>query len=625
MQKSIRTQGLFYSVIVAALMFPLSSSAQLTEYEIARDTITQWIYYNNVIKKKTYQQVKLPDGRVYSVWQQTIADSLQRWVQASYIPRASALDIRYNTYLDFENDKENIGPLHRYGLEYHMYPASYSKRKKKLDVGGEAPKVLSIYANGPIGKYVKTLSGKGRNWYIAMQPLNVKRNPTVSNDDGFLQELNTYPAIAPYLHFRKQYDIEHTIVLAQNNELPFIKVTVKEYLQAFEEFTKSRLTTTDQNYKLPPEMVAEELKKIQLIRERLEDMLSEPVKFCTEDGYYDPSEICTGKNCKENTFEMYQLSAETIALMKKDKPLWINITLRWSPDILCNYQLYQSVCTNFNFEYLYNYFFEPEKVKNIVYTPLYAPIKKLPPKSYTSQRSAQSKKSKENTDILFFEDFSGNIIGAEPVGWFSKLNNGSLSSNFSSIHQPENEKGLWLSLYPRHVAISNELNTPLPQNFTISFEISCTDNYTWGSSALSFYLSDIRDNDELLNSNFGLENLGRNSNSTMLLKIRPAVNNSEGVEFSFSSPKVGSKYSEIRKYDRKISSFTGNRGSTKAKVVIQVKGTAINISINNELVLDEKNIIPAGVIFSTMSWAALGSVMEGRDIMYLSNIKITKD
>ena len=137
-----------------------------------------------------------------------------------------------------------------------MYPASYSKRKKKLDVGGEAPKVLSIYANGPIGKYVKTLSGKGRNWYIAMQPLDITRDPTVSDDDGFLQDVKTYPAIAPYLHFRKQYGIEHTIVLTPNNELPFSKVSVAEYLQAFEEYTKSRLTTTDQNYKLPPEMVA---------------------------------------------------------------------------------------------------------------------------------------------------------------------------------------------------------------------------------------------------------------------------------------------------------------------------------------------------------------------------------
>ena len=628
MQKSILKQLLFYFLMIAALMAPVYSHAQRTEYEIARDTITQWIYYNNVIKKKTYKPVKLTDGRVYSVWQQTLTDSLQRWVQASYNPRAGALDIRYNKYQDFQNDKEVMGPLHRYGISYHIYPVSYSKTARKLDVGGEAFNILSIYANGPIGKYVSMFSGKGRDWYITTAALNIQAAPPVNNDDGFMNDLKNYPAIAPYLHFHKQYSGIHNIILAQNNQLPFIKVTVNEYLQGLAEYSKSRLNPSNKNYNASAEFAAivnEELKKIQLIKERLKEKLSEPVKFRSEDGYYDPEDICNGKNCSGETFEMYQLSAETIALMKKDKPLWINITLGWTPEHLHNLYAYQSICTNFNFDYLYKYCFEPDKVKNTVYAPLYAPIKVLQPKRYSSERSALVKKAKENPAVLFFDDFSGNTIDAEPVGWFTKIEAGSLRSILHMVSEPANEKGLWLHLNPGHVAINNEINQPLPQDYTISYDISCTNNYTWGSSGVSFFLSDLKDNDQMLRASLGVNDLGRSANTTMMLKIRPADNNNEGVEMSFSKPVTGSKYSDIKYYSKKISSFTGKWGSTKAKVVIQVRGAAVNISVNNEKVLDEKNIIPAGVIFSTMNWEVLGSGMEAGDKMYISNVKIKRD
>ena len=625
MQKSMITSLLFNSIMIAALWAPVYSHAQRTQYEIARDTITQWIYHNNVIKKKTYKPVKLPDGRMYTVWQQTLTDSLQRWVQASYFPRAGALDIRYNKYQDFQHDKEAMGPLHRYGISYHIYPVSYSKSARKLDVGGEAFNILSIYANGPIGKYVKMFSGKGRNWYITSPPLDVKAAPAINDDDGFLNNLKNYPAIAPYLQFHKQHSGMHNIILAQNNQLPFIKVTVNEYLQAYEEYTKSRLNPSDANYNASPlfaSIVNEELNKIPLIRERLKERLSEPAKFRSDDGYYDPADICNGKNCGGETFEMYQFSAETIALMKKDKPLWVNITLAWLPERLHLINAYQSVCTNFNFNYLYNYCFEPDKIKNTVYAPLYAPMKILPPKRYASERSAVVKKAKENTSVLFFDDFSGNTIGAEPVGWFSKLGAGSLSSKLCTVRKLENEKGLWLNLYPGHVALCNDINMPLPPDFTVSYDISCTDNNLRTSSGVYFFLTDLKDNDELLYASFGVNNLGRNANTTLMLKTLPAVNNNEGVEISFSKPVTGSKHSGIKYYNRKIASFTGKRALTKATIVIQVKGAALNISINGEPVLNENNIIPAGVNFSTMSWGAAGGALEASDV---TNIKITKD
>jgi len=620
MKRKIFRLGLIVAMALATA--PTSAQLQRSEQEITRDTITRWIYHNSALTKKVLKPVKTSEGKIYSVWQQAVTDSLQRWIQLSWYPRAGACYVLNSVVPGSLYENTQPGPIQAYGISYHQFPASYSNRLKKLDVGGEAHEVLSILANGPIGTYIKILSGKGRNWFITTPSLDVASAPTGDDDDGLLDELKNYPALAPYLHWHRQYR-NHTIVLAKDNKLPFSKVTVGEYLQAFEEFTKSRATTDDTNYKLPAEFVAQELKKIPTAKQRLMDKLSEPVRFGSEDGYYDPSNICNGKNCRE-TFEIYQLSSESIELMKKDKPLWINITLKWSRDDLRDYHVYQSICRNFNFDFLYNYFFAPEKMNSKVYKPVNPPQKNIPRKAYVAERSALVKEAKNNPNIMFLEDFSGNAPGKEPVGWFSTgTNTSGISTTFATVKQPKNKSDLWLQLIPRQAAVSNAIRNPLPQNFTISFEINCTENY--GSSAVSFFLSDMKDNSQILNSNFGLENLGSRGNNTLLLKIRPAVNNNEGIGFSFCGPKGDPKYSNVATNLRKISSFTGAADSRNANVEIKVSGTALKITINRELVVDERNIIPAGVVFSTMTWAALSSVMESGDEVYLGKVKIEKN
>ena len=94
---------LIFGILIICLFYSSLTKAQRTDYEITRDTITQWIYYDNVLKKQIYKPVKLSDGSVYSSWQQTFPDSLQRWVQASLYPRGAA-----QCHLVKENSKEAI-------------------------------------------------------------------------------------------------------------------------------------------------------------------------------------------------------------------------------------------------------------------------------------------------------------------------------------------------------------------------------------------------------------------------------------------------------------------------------------------------------------------------------------
>ena len=142
-----------YSILILVLVVsfsPCTSYAQRTDQEITRDTITSWIYYNNVLKPKTYKPVTA-NGFTYSVWQQQITYSLQKWVQQSYLPRAAAFRIEKEAGSLYHS----IAPFQTYGVTYMLYPGSYSSKTKKLDVGGEASDALSLIVNEPIGQYIK--------------------------------------------------------------------------------------------------------------------------------------------------------------------------------------------------------------------------------------------------------------------------------------------------------------------------------------------------------------------------------------------------------------------------------------------------------------------------------------
>lgn len=56
---------LYYLLII---VFPFSVVAQNTDYERQRDTILQWVYFNNAIKPVAYKPLQ-KNGKTYSVYQ----------------------------------------------------------------------------------------------------------------------------------------------------------------------------------------------------------------------------------------------------------------------------------------------------------------------------------------------------------------------------------------------------------------------------------------------------------------------------------------------------------------------------------------------------------------------------
>ena len=111
-----------------------------------------------------------------------------------------------------------------------------------------------------------------------------------------------------------------------------------------------------------------------------------------------------GKEGVNTTFRIQRVKKATLELCKTDQPQWLII--RWTlgmPNEAFNIHLHESILNNFNFDYAYNYFFNPEKVKGLSYKPLRSPAYKEA--VVVTEASEITMKNNADKNVFFFEDF----------------------------------------------------------------------------------------------------------------------------------------------------------------------------------------------------------------------------
>lgn len=605
-----------FSILLVALVVsfsPGTSYAQRTDQEIARDTITSWIYYNNVLKPKTYKPVTA-NGFTFSVWQQQITDSLQKWVQQSYLPRAAAFRIEKEAGSGYQS----IAPFQTYGVTYMLYPVSYSSTTKKLDVGGEASDALDFIMNEPMGKYIKGFNPGGMYFFYDNPEYEPLTDIDKQGKSGNKTDIGINSNVSGHISHRA-YDndfwYEQVIVLAKDNKLPFKAVTVGEFIGYIEQFLNENST-----YNTP------ELKQMIIDAKKvLADYFNEPVRFndnSVQDAVIiNPGLIINGKERNLNKgYRLLSVNQSVVNLSKQDKPLWLLIRIHRTRDDIARMHMAESILNNFNFDYVYDYFFYPEKVKGKFYKPVNQPLKSALNKTDEGPNSKKSLEMKNNPSSLLFEDFSGYQLGKEPSGWYSNNMMSSIQGAGVTVEDPLNNHHNWLKMIARKVILTNKLTQKLPANFTISFDLYCTPDYTWGSTGASFFLSTIINNTQFAGANFYVEDLGFKNQATLSLKLLPALGANDNFEYSFCTKDGKKVYGSER-----VESFNSKEGSTTAHVVIKVSGTAINVMVNGTSVMNKEDIITGDTAFSTLGWALKSSMMEDADAFYLSNINIVKN
>jgi hypothetical protein len=188
------------------------------------------------------------------------------------------------------------------------------------------------------------------------------------------------------------------VLLCKDNKSPFVKITRGEYLQALEAgisafyaTEKKRIYEAEQSIekrvavamKSLDEQIARLKTGLKLNREKYKNRLQETALLSAAqplitdlDNNRDvfTSQYLTDTEKGYEKYPVYKIDSAMAELCKKDKPQWILIA--WEHDHIyrdIEEQQHRAILNNFNFEYVYNFFFDPEKVKGKPYQPLKKP------------------------------------------------------------------------------------------------------------------------------------------------------------------------------------------------------------------------------------------------------------
>lgn len=568
-------------------------------------------------------------NRVYSANQIRYSEQWVEWMQQSYLPKGCLGDAGY-----FQNEipkfngirgargnalNQQLAALpHLYGAFSTMYIFLKYDANKKFVPQNNLAEYWYVDANQlkDISLPISFISSSDDYFFVLpdfkSQPNGYNdRDKAASNLKGF----NNHKNIERFKHYyvppKTLYDnpIYVVIMTQDNTELPFEKITIGAFFteaekqfpvwQKIDPIPADSYATAQQNlarlkekYKTKWNNIAE----IQLSKTQIN--LTTFVN--AREGNYDMFDNMdiNGKGAINTTFPIQRVKKLALELCKTDQPQWLII--RWTMGMAnepFNIHLHESILNNFNFDYVYNYFFDPEKVKGQPYKPLRSPSFKEA--AVVTEASEANKKNSADKNFYFFEDFSGTAIGKSPTNWNSSL----VIGDKAVVAEAPEAAGKWIVLKGHSIKSSN-LKNPFPPNFKLSFDVAVPKDFTWGGKRLDMVLA--KDN---------------GSASSFRFSIRPGYDARDGeteVEGSF-----GNNYLAGTKW-YKAPGFSNDKQVNKANVVITKKGEALQIFVNDNLIAEYPKAMPANEVFTQLQF--LHGRSDGEtEKYYLSNIKITKE
>ena len=594
-----------------------TSFAQPIPPQSIEDSVIGWM---KVYHFKGVKQPLKVDDKLYSAAQLSICDSFVNWIQASYIPKGGLGDVKKAL-----SEKLNLYNQHTAALpqSYGAFVKTYIELKYNINHKPEpftnSHLRWSIMANAIYGLPADALCTPGQ-YYFTLPSFTEQG---YSEELEKLYDLSEHPVLKrfpAYYQRNSKTGNEKTLLLSKDNKSPFIKITKGEYLQAIEsaiirlyekektkihETEKGRQRNIDYFMKYLDEKNDKRIACLKNNKEKYKDRLHEAAEIFTIEP--DPMlenypDVFEGNGGMRLKLPVYKIDPAIAALCKSDQPQWILVS--WTADNSdpVGKQLYEAVVNNFNFDYLYNFFFNPEKVKGQPYKPLRSPMFKEA--MVVKEASATSNKNATDKSIHFFDDFSTTTHGKKPVGWKTNLG---YTGATSVVTTPDGLEGNW-AVMTDYVISPNQLKKPLPPNFTLSYDLVASKNFTWGAKGLTVQLSK--------------ELSPGNAETYLKLKLRPGANGADGeamLETKFPFPpgySNGSKWFVAP-------GFSNNRNINRITVTIKKTGETLQVFIDKNKIAEYEKAIPAAHLFNALSFNS-GNINQ-QDIFYISNIKITKD
>ncbi|MFL5739592.1 MAG: hypothetical protein ACJ75B_05200 [Flavisolibacter sp.] len=586
------------------------------------DSVLGWI---KIYHLKGVREPKKVDDKFYTAAQLSICDSFANWMQASYMPKGGLGDVRKNV-------SAKLGPYNKitaalpqaYGATALIYTDLKYNSSGKMVPATNFGEFWTIYANAVPGWAVLDISTPSA-YYFTMPSFDSHFGDEQTRKIHDKSQIET---LKSYITFWVK-DIEagggtDYVLLCKDNKSPFVKLTKGEYLQLLEEAiprsyeeekrkiyeaNKDKQRSIDYLMKSLDEKKERFVTGLKKNREKYRSRLNEPATTSIQPSLYDlefekdvfSNDGLSNPESTSGRVPVYKIDPVMADLCKKDKPQWILMSWWWAPNDAVEKYMHESITNNFNFDYVYNFFFDPEKLKGQLYQPLRSPRYK--DAVVITAASDAARKNAADANIHFYEDFSTTGMGKKPVGWQTQLAHDGSSSIVTNL---DGLDGKWVLMNGDYTISPNQLKKPLPQNFTLVYELVAAQNFTWGAKGLVLQLSK--------------ETTPGNPESYLRLKLRPGYDGKDGE--AVLETKFSSGYSSGTKW-LGAPGFSNNKKNNHITVMIKKAGETPLVFIDKNKIAEFEKAIPAADLFNTLSFSS-GSDGENNKY-YISNIKVTKD
>jgi hypothetical protein len=613
------------SLTVVLLILSSVGFSQKTDKQVIADSSFGWM---KVYHFKGVKEPRKLDDRTFSIHQLSICDSFANWIQASYIPKGTIGDVKkvIMPQIGLYNKHQVFSPQ---GFGATSYTWSLEMKNGKAEIIRETEIPWGITANEVPGRTLENLCTNG-DYYFFMEETDPFENgvPKEIIDQYNIKTLSQFKNFHTTHSTASRYDRNanyvEAVLLCKNNQLPFLKVSIEDLLSKAE-----KLILTDHENKLKDirEKNKDNQKSIDYFsqyendnfqkalvtlakhKEKYKNKMNEraflPAVFYYID-FVNGQDIFTRYKINEGTanlktFPVYKFAAGIVEQSKQDKPLWIRVTWSWSlPDERTKH-MHESIINNFNFQYLYDFFFDREKVKNSLYKPLIDPSIKAVAK--VTEKSTAAKKAATDKSIHFFDDFSSTAINEKPIGWFSEGNSVGSHAFVTSV---KGEEGKWM-VTRGNTLTPTTLARPLPLNFSLSFDVAVPRGFTWGAKSLEWVIS--------------TEKKESDGGEYISFKMRPGFDGRAGSSDITTHLKGTSR--DSYKYGE-APGFSNNKDFNRVTVMIRKKDSDLLVFFDGQPVKELSLQVPPSLSFNTV-YVKHSRSDAPAEMYYISNIKITKE
>ena len=606
-------------IILLSLFFVsvLTVIAQPIPPQSIEDNVIGWM---KVYHFKGAKEPKKVDSKFYSEAQLSICDTLANWMQASYMPKGGLGDVKKSAseQLGLYNQHTAAKPQ-SYGAYSKTYTDLKYNTKHVMEPATNSHIYWGVFANQIPGEWhIRDLCTSSQYYFTMPTSEKEEDDEKIKQLLDLSKETNLKSYITFWVNNMGFGGGKENVLLCKDNKSPFVKITKGEYLQALEmaiprayEAEKKKIYEQNQGnqksidyfMKYLNEKNDKRITNLKNNKTKYKNQLQESAEVFTSQPNImleNYSDVFDGNGNPTKRYPVYKVDPAMAELCKKDKPQWILISWDYYPGSRIETQQHEAIINNFNFDYVYNFFFAPEKVKGQPYRPLRSPVFKEV--VVVNDASTTSKKNSADKSIHFFEDFSATSVGKIPIGWRAEVN----VSGASVVTRLDGTEGSWVVVAGDHIT-PTLLKKPLPQNFTLSYDLIASQGFKWGGYGLTIKLTK--------------ETSPGNAESYLKLKLRPGYDGRDGeatFETRFPFPPG---YSNETKW-LVATGFSNNKKINRISVSIKKTDEKLHVFIDNTKIIELEKAIPAAHLFNALSFD--GGTREG-DKFYISNIKITKD